>query len=361
MRPLQKKTGSEQGSKSRDKSESESTKEETSAKSGDTKKDDKESPKATSDKRESSTRDQSKQASKKSPSSKPTDVKKEKTSDKDQVAKTNKSHSTAGEAKDRKTATDRDQNRRRWRNARDNRGESGLQNRFRGDRNRMRTGAGFGYRNRTDGRRIRPMMQGAGEVDINPGAAKEMILLQSQLSMAIKNQLSMLSQTQVALEQAKMEAVGFSMSREAAQAPASLLDQRVSDPYSYNQLPADARRGQIKTGNRRQQQRNRGRPARDKRDGEQLASLTGDYGYKRNAQMAGLHSDYGSSQFGKRRSAGMGGHSEGPSWAEEQLAFGHAQTPHFGYEHEADEREAEYRSLQSGNLSHSSMNYGYRY
>lgn len=48
-----------------------------------------------------------------------------------------------------------------------------------------------------------------------------MLLLQSQLSLAVKNQMAMLSQTQIALEQAKREAAGLSLAREMAQASSS--------------------------------------------------------------------------------------------------------------------------------------------
>lgn len=42
-----------------------------------------------------------------------------------------------------------------------------------------------------------------GDMGVNVEATKEMMLLQNQLSMAIKNQIAMLNQTQLAVEQAK--------------------------------------------------------------------------------------------------------------------------------------------------------------
>ncbi|CAG5126872.1 unnamed protein product [Candidula unifasciata] len=237
-----------------------------------------------------------------------------------------------------------------------------------GDRNRFRTG-GFGSRFRPEDRRMR--MPGAGrDAGINTGAAKEMMLLQSQLSVAIKNQLSMLNQTQFALEQAKREAATVSFSRDVAQAsPSSLMSRRVSSTPRTEQ---QARGGQVKTNNRRQQHR-RGKPRDRRTEGGRFGEGArfgggGDYSYKRNAEMAGLPEEYGATGQGKRRTSGFGEHSESHSWADDRAApaFGSSYPPAFGYEREFEEREADFHSLHAGlsprslNYSHNS-NYGYRY
>jgi hypothetical protein len=359
LRPLQRKGKSEQ-------SESESSKKDEGKEKSES--ETKEENGEDSQKRESSTRE-SKSATKKSAAASKT------TEGKDKEVKDQKSSSTRTPTNNRR-ARDQSGNR-RWVDRRTDSGLNNARNRFRGtnlglrvdSRNRFRSGPGFGIRNRSDDRRMRPGLPGASGDVATTETTKEMIILQSQLSMAIKNQLSMLNQTQFALEQAKRGAVNLNLQREAAQPTSSaLFGNRGSDRYGMSQLQSDhARRGQMKGGNRRNQQNRRGvNRARDKRqDTEHLVSLAGavDYGYKRNANLAGLQQDYGASAFGKRRNTGLAARNESQGWGAEDASAWAQQQAHYGYEQEVDDREAEYRSMHAGmnqSAGYGSSDYGYR-
>ncbi|KAH9514466.1 hypothetical protein Btru_025330 [Bulinus truncatus] len=143
-----------------------------------------------------------------------------------------------------------------------------------GGRNRFGSGGGFarnGRANRFDDPGFGGSLAGgSGDMGINVEATKEMMLLQNQLSLAIKNQIAMLNQTQMAVEQAKRGA-----------------------------LTSDLAQGS---------------------SGEMTRSFAGN---KRRANQAGFKSDYGDESYSmKRQNVSMGGQQQQQrSWADESSDY----------------------------------------
>ncbi|KAK7005032.1 hypothetical protein BgiMline_006585 [Biomphalaria glabrata] len=91
------------------------------------------------------------------------------------------------------------------------RNNSNWNSRSAGSRQRFGSGGSFARSGRAD-RFDEPgfgggMAGGSGDMGVNAETTKEMMMLQSQLSLAIKNQIAMLNQTQFAVEQAKRSAL----------------------------------------------------------------------------------------------------------------------------------------------------------
>ncbi|RUS82560.1 hypothetical protein EGW08_009690 [Elysia chlorotica] len=161
---------------------------------------------------------------------------------------------------------------------------------------------------------------------VNAEVTKEMIQLQAQLNNAIKNQMSMLSQTQIALEQAKRDAA---LSTAAAAAAAinntnsggSMGFSRGANSTQdqYGRVAEQNRRGQMDTTNRQQQRTpNRNRPRDNRRDNfgarGSARDTRGSYsGGKRNSMRAGFSTDdYEDVSYPKRSNLAVT-----RSWAEE--------------------------------------------
>ncbi|GFR91855.1 hypothetical protein ElyMa_006185800 [Elysia marginata] len=160
---------------------------------------------------------------------------------------------------------------------------------------------------------------------VNAEMTKEMMQLQAQLNNAIKNQMNMLSQTQMALEQAKRGAAVSTAAAAAAMGASGgggggsggfgFSRSTNVNQGQYNRGSAEQnRRNQLETGGR-QKADNRNR-ARDRREsfGNRGARDTraSNFGGKRNTARAGLDS-YGDASYPKRSNMG----SMGRSWAEE--------------------------------------------
>ncbi|CAL1527484.1 unnamed protein product [Lymnaea stagnalis] len=210
---------------------------------------------------------------------------------------------------------------------RNNRNNSVWNSRASGGRNRFSSGGGYATGGRADRRFEQQSFGGgmagaSGDMGINVEATKEMMLLQSQLSMAIKNQIAMLNQTQIAVEQAKRGAGMGLTTTDLTQASSS---------------------------------------------GE--GSRAFGAGAKRRTNQSGFGSDYGDDSFGgKRQNLGLG--SQQRSWAEESPAdyYGMQQSQpslDYGVDRQTEDTTPAYgNSYTSRNLSQSNAGYdqsSYRY
>ncbi|CAL1536595.1 unnamed protein product [Lymnaea stagnalis] len=210
---------------------------------------------------------------------------------------------------------------------RNNRNNSVWNSRASGGRNSFSSGGGYATGGRADRRFEQQSFGGgmagaSGDMGINVEATKEMMLLQSQLSMAIKNQIAMLNQTQIAVEQAKRGAGMGLTTTDLTQASSS---------------------------------------------GE--GSRAFGAGAKRRASQSGFSSDYGDDSFGgKRQNLGLG--SQQRSWAEESPAdyYGMQQSQpslDYGVDRQTEDTTSAYsNSYTSRNLSQSNAGYDqspYRY
>lgn len=191
---------------------------------------------------------------------------------------------------------------------------------FANNRNRFNSSPGAYNSGASRGRMQGGGMAGRSDM-VSAEVTKEMMQLQAQLNTAIKNQMNMLSQTQMALEQAKR---GAAVSTAAAAAAmnagggSGLGFSRGANVVQeqYDRGSEQSRRNQVETSSR---QRTQGRVrTRDRQDSFRARGSPRDiqratnYAAKRNAQRAGLSESYGDISYAKRSNLGRG-----RSWADE--------------------------------------------
>ncbi|GFN79856.1 hypothetical protein PoB_000636200 [Plakobranchus ocellatus] len=166
---------------------------------------------------------------------------------------------------------------------------------------------------------------------VNTEMTKEMMQLQAQLSVAIKNQMSMLSQTQLALEQAKRDAAANTAAAAAAAMGVGNTGMGfsrgmdVSQGDQYSRLADQPRRNQAESGNRqRSENRNRARDRRNSHGSGRGSnrgnrdSRSSNFAGKRSLARTNFDSDaYDDVPYPKRSNLGFGSSTQGRSWAEE--------------------------------------------
>ncbi|XP_059155535.1 uncharacterized protein LOC131940759 [Physella acuta] len=160
----------------------------------------------------------------------------------------------------------------------------------------------------------------SGDMGVNVEATKEMMLLQNQLSMAIKNQIAMLNQTQLAVEQAKRGAGSLGLAADVLPGSSSLDDSN----RSYN---------------------------------------------KRRSTQAGFGSDYSDDGYGGKRQRTWGEESadyyllqqQQQQQQQQQLPLDYTSDRHLEDAGSCFGTSYNSRSLSQTNFGYDTSNYGYRY
>ncbi|XP_005109234.1 nucleolin [Aplysia californica] len=157
----------------------------------------------------------------------------------------------------------------------------------------MRSGRGS---RGTNDRRLSGSLNVGAELAAKAEATKDMMILQSQLNMAIKSQLAMLNQTQMAVEQAKRGASSVGLGGGLSMAGSSGV--LGGSSYGMSQLAEQSRRDPV--GDRGYGARSRSRD----RGANMDDSANWAFG-KRSAAQADLGDDYGDAGYVRKRSSGM--------------------------------------------------------